>query len=319
MTSMTKAEKAVREAARRLLKENKIDIIIGHERGTLPLLTTPCFISDPKEVNRLVWDATCQNNLAKYITKIEGKIGVVAKACDARSIVALIVEKQIDRGDINIIGIPCSGVIDRKKIEAKLHGKELLKASIKDDHITLKGEDFERNLPVKELMDDSCQSCKHRNPPVYDVLVGDEPPKNKNDHEFTSASMIEAKPREERWIYFKRELSKCIRCYACRSVCPLCYCEDCFVDQNMPTWLGKTDSISDIIVYHIVRVLHSAGRCVDCGACSRACPMGIDLRGLTQKMVKLVRELYGFEAGLSLEDAPPLTTFKIDDPQEFIK
>ena len=87
----------------------------------------------------------------------------------------------------------------------------------------------------------------------------------------------------------------------------------------MPTWLGKTDNISDTMVYHIVRVFHAAGRCVDCGACSRACPVGIDLREQTQKMVELVKELYGFEAGLNLEDLPPLATFKQDDPQDFIR
>ena len=87
----------------------------------------------------------------------------------------------------------------------------------------------------------------------------------------------------------------------------------------MPTWLDKTDNISDIMVYHIVRILHMAGRCVDCGACSRACPLGIDLRSIVQKMVKLIKELYDFETGLTLEEVPPLTTYKQDDPQEFIK
>jgi Fe-S oxidoreductase len=87
----------------------------------------------------------------------------------------------------------------------------------------------------------------------------------------------------------------------------------------MPTWLGKTDALSDVLVYHFVRVFHMAGRCVDCGACSRACPVGIDLRELTQKMVQLVKDEYGFEAGLSLDAPPPLTTFQQDDAEEFIK
>lgn len=315
---MTEDEKTLRETAKKLLEEKRVDLIIGYERGTLPLRTTPCFISNAKDVDKLVWDATCENNLAKYLLDRKGKVGVVAKGCDARSIVACIIEKQIDRNRVFIIGIPCSGIIDRKKVEAELDGKEILEARIDNDHIILKGSDFEKNLPVNDFLDDSCLSCKHRNPPLYDVLVGDRVPE-KMDDEFVGTSRNETKSGDERWEYFTKELSKCIRCYACRNVCPLCYCEECFVDQSMPTWLGKTDNLSDTMLYHIVRVFHTAGRCVDCAACSHACPMGINLRELTQRMVKLVKELYGFEAGLSLEDVPPLTTFKQDDPQEFIK
>ncbi|UCH02273.1 MAG: 4Fe-4S dicluster domain-containing protein [Candidatus Bathyarchaeota archaeon] len=316
---MTEAEQSMRKTARKLLEEKKVAMIIGYEKGTLPLRTTPCFISDTKEVDRLVWNATCANNLAKYIIDSKGKVGIIAKGCDARSIVTCIVEKQIDRENVFIIGLPCAGIIDRKKIETELDEQEILEAKINDDHIILKGENFERQFAVKSIIDDSCLSCKYRNPPIYDVLVGEKVPDSMGDDKFISASRNESKSDEERWELFTKELNKCIRCYACKNVCPLCYCNECFVDQNMPTWLGKTDNPSDTMVYHIIRILHTAGRCVDCGTCSRACPMGINLRALTQKMVKLVKELYGFDAGLSIEDVPPLATFKQDDPQEFIQ
>jgi len=316
---MTEAEKTIREVAKKLLEEKKVDVIIGYEKGTLPLRISPCFVSDAKDVDRLVWNATCENNLTKYLTDRKGKAGVVAKGCDARSIVACIIEKQIPRENVFIIGLPCSGVIDRKKVEAELDGKEVFEAKIDEGHIILKGDGFERKILVKDFLDDTCLSCKHRNPPLYDVLVGDKVSEEMDKDEFISASRNEAKSSEERWKHFMKELGKCIRCYACRNVCPLCYCEECLVDQNMPPWMGKTDNISDTMVYHIVRVFHTAGRCVDCGACSRACPMGIDLRELTQKIVKLVKELYGFEAGFSLEEVPPLATFRQDDPQEFIR
>ncbi len=72
------------------------------------------------------------------------------------------------------------------------------------------------------------------------------------------------------------------------------------------------------MLYQIGRIFHQAGRCVDCGACVRACPMGIDLRAFTYKLVKDVRELFGYEAGISLDELPPLTTFKLEDKQEFM-
>ena len=317
---MAESEKLVRETARRLLEEGKVDLVIGYERGTLPLRVTPCFISDVEDSDRLVLDVTCDSNLAKYLIGREGKVGIVAKGCDARSIVACIAEKQIDRDNVFIIGVPCSGVIDRKKVEAAVDGKDILEAKLDGDNIALKGNGFERSFQAKDFLDDSCLSCNRRNPSLYDVLVGNKVPEvTDDDVELSGPSALDLKPSAERWNYFTKELNKCIRCYACRNVCPLCYCQECFVDQNMPTWLGKSDNISDTMVYHIVRVFHLIGRCVDCGACSRACPMGIDLRKLTQKMIKLVKEFYGFEAGLNSEDIPPLATFKQDDPQEFIK
>ena len=316
---MTNLEDQIKEHARRLLDEKKADLIIGYEKGSLPLRSTPCFVSNADDVERLVWDPTCGINLAKYLFEREEKIGIVAKGCDARSIVVGIVENQIPRGNLTIIGIPCQGVLDLKKIDTALSGREILEASIKDDKILVKGNGFEQTLPVGEFLHDSCLSCKHRNPPVYDILVGEKLPETADTDEFTDVSTLEAISSEERWEYFSEELGKCIKCYACRNVCPLCYCKECFADETMPSWCGKTTDLSDTIVYHVVRAFHVAGRCVDCGACSRACPMNIDLRLLTKKTEKIVKELYNYEPGLSLEEQPVLGTFEENDPEEFIK
>ncbi len=272
-----------------------------------------------EDVQKLVWNASCDANLSKYLVGRTEKVGVVAKGCDARAIAVCAVEKQISRENVVIIGVPCLGLIDRKKVEAKLDGKEALEATVEGEQIKVKGEGFEFVLPKKGFICDSCLTCRHRNPPIYDVFVGEKVPETTDVDEFTRVSDLESKSAEERWVHFKEELSKCVRCYACRNVCPLCYCKTCFVDQTMPAWFGKTNDLSDTMIYHIVRAFHVAGRCVDCGACSRACPMDIDLRELVKKTEKIMKERYNYEAGLSLEEIPPLGEFKTDDSQEFIK
>jgi len=316
---MENVEESIREIARKLLSEKKVDLIIGYEQGSLPLRTTPCFIDKIEDVQRLVWNACCDANLSKYVIGRKEKVGIIAKGCDARSMVVCIVEKQVPRENVVIIGVPCLGVIDRKKVESKLEGKEILEAMVEDEEIRVKGEDFEVVLPKKDFLCDSCVTCKYRNPPIYDVFAGEKVPEISDVDEFAEISKIESMSAEERWEHFKEELSKCIRCYACRNVCPLCYCNVCFVDQTMPAWFGKTTDLSDTIIYHIVRTFHVAGRCVDCGACSRACPMDINLRELVKKTEKIVKERYGYEAGLSLEEVPPLGEFKMEDAQEFIQ
>ncbi|MFB0558257.1 MAG: 4Fe-4S ferredoxin [Candidatus Bathyarchaeia archaeon] len=311
-------EDRIMEVAGRLLRDGEVDLIIGYERGTVPLRSTPCFAKDPEDIDKLIWDPTCDINLAKYLQGREERIGILAKGCDARSIAVCASEGQVEMGKIVILGLPCQGVINRKKIEAEMAGKEILDAIITDENITVKGEGFEEELPTKEFLDDSCLSCRHRNPPVYDVLIGEPLPEVAQANEYAEVDELESRSAGERWAHFVEEIGDCIRCYSCRNVCPMCYCKECFVDETIPAWFGKTNDITDTLIYHLVRAIHLTGRCVDCGACSRACPMDINLRALTKKAEKIARERFDFEAGLDPEETPVLGAFKQEDSEEFI-
>ncbi|MFH1673581.1 MAG: 4Fe-4S dicluster domain-containing protein [Pseudomonadota bacterium] len=307
----------IREIAERLLQEGKVDMVIGFRKGTLPMMNEPCFAKSPEQIKNLVWDSNCGINLANYLTGRKEKIGVVAKGCDSRNIVTHIIENKIKRDQLFIIGVPCKGMIDRRKI-ASMFGKEIKEVVEEKDKIIVKGSDFEKIFKKAEVLQENCAICIHRNPVVYDELAGDLVEEQKDVDRYEDVRRIKTMPAEEKWNYFDNLVSDCIRCYACRNACPLCYCPTCFVDESRPQWVGKSIDPTDIRTFHFLRAYHCAGRCTDCGACERACPMGIKVRTFTKKLEKDCFELYGWEAGMSLDERPPLDVYRPNDP-DFIK
>ena len=293
-------------------------MVIGFRKGTVVMMNEPCFVKASEDIDNLVWDSNCGINLANYLTNRTEKIGIVAKGCDSRNIVTHIIENKIKREQVIIIGVPCKGMIDRHKIEAMAEG-EITEVIEADDTIKIKGDGFEKTLDKQKVLQQNCAICIHRNPVIYDELVSDEVNEQEDVDRYSDVRHIETMSPDEKWDFFEDLFSTCIRCYACRNACPLCYCPTCFVDESRPQWVGKSQDPTDIRTFHFLRAYHCAGRCTDCGACERACPMGIKVRLLTKKLEKDCLELFDWEAGMTLEKRPPLDTYRPNDPDEFIK
>jgi len=312
-------------AVRKIIEEKKADLVIGWKQGTLPGTATPLFIETPEEVSELIFDSTCRNNLTSYLTKDKRKlskdykkIGVIVKGCDARSVVLYAVENQIKRENVFIIGVPCSGVYEKKKLRSVAGGREILSVRKSGIIVTVKGYDYEISVPEKDVLSDSCIFCRYPDAREYDIFIGEPRKEVEVDGEFSVIEDFAKKSAEERWEYIKAEYSKCIRCYACRNVCPSCYCNECFVDQNSPKWIGKAPETSDSIVFHLIRNIHIAGRCVDCGSCVTACPVDVDLRIMNKKVEKEIKERFNYTAGLDINEKPVMATFCEHENQDFI-
>ncbi len=331
-TKNQEIETSMRDLARNLLSEKKVDVIIGYTQGTVPLSSSPIMITKEEDVDKLTWNNLCYVNLAKYLVPQipqlvdpEGgnlKIGIISKGCVGRALIHLAVEKQINLDNIKIIGIPCNGIINRKKIEKEIGEKEILEVSASGNDIVVKGKDFEQKFPFDDYINELCKVCKVKSPPtkasLTEACIGECQEVTSVEDDFADISDFESKTSEEKWDYIKNLLEPCTRCYACREACPMCYCSLCFVDQNKPIWFGKTTDLSDIIVFHLIRAMHLAGRCVACGACSSVCPMGIDLNIITRKLEKIVKERFDFTSGIDNETLPPMMAFSMDDSEEFM-
>ena len=314
---MSTLEQGIQKQIADWLRSGEIELFIGYEAGTVPLQATPAFIRRPEDVGRLIWDATCENNLAVFLPKYKGKkVGIMVKGCDARAVVGLIQERQAVREDLRIVGVSCPGVVDPKKVAERLGVavEDIEEAKVEGSQVLVDGQ----SLPLEEVIYDLCQACDRHNPIIFDVHLGEEIPEDPERDPFAHVREIEALSPEERWERFRQEVERCNLCYACRNACPLCYCNICFVDRTMPRWVYQTTRPEDVQFFQIMRTFHLAGRCVGCGACTRACPQGVNLRLFLDKLRKDTLELFGYDAGVDPEAKPPLTTYREDDYNDFI-
>ncbi len=309
---------AIRETARKLLQDGKIDVFIGYKKGSVPMANEPGLISEADQAENLYWDSNCGMNLCNYLTKRKDKIGIIANGCISRNIVTHITENQISRDQLYIVGLPCTGIIDHRVVQREVK-REILEFEETGEAFSVKGNGWEETFSKKDFLRSNCAVCTHRNPVIYDEMVADPVAEQNNIITYEDVAQIEEMNSEKKWDYFTGLIDKCLRCYACRNACPLCYCPTCFVDESQPQWVGKSIDPIDTMTFHIVRAYHCAGRCTDCGACEQACPVGIHVRQFTKKLNKDALELFSWEAGLDPDQRPPLDMYRPDDNNDFIK
>ncbi len=139
------------------------------------------------------------------------------------------------------------------------------------------------------------KQCLCRKPyPEEDIILGD-PIKEVFSSEEAMA-FIENLPLEERKNFWNAHFERCIKCYGCRNICPLCFCADCSLED--PMLIEKSPSLPpELPIFHLVRAFHMAGRCIDCGLCEEACPANIPLRILYKKVNNVVEKNLGYVTG----------------------
>ncbi|MBQ2601239.1 MAG: 4Fe-4S dicluster domain-containing protein [Treponema sp.] len=303
--------------AKELLAEGKVQKVVGWKKGLFDDDITPGVFSSAEELDRdFVFNVNCKANLSKYLVKITREIEiqksttrmnntmakqrdpnaedkpipqevvlVFLKPSDTYSFTQLLKENRITRGDVYAIGVPCQDT---------LNGGEV------------------------------CDSCAGKKHVSCDELIGvDEAAEAEiepNVKRMEEVAKLEAMTADERYAFWQSQFSRCIRCNACRNVCPACTCEKCVFDNNNLYTSQKVAQTSfEEDLFHIIRAWHVAGRCTDCGECSRVCPQNIPLYLLNRKFIKDINEIYGdYQAGADMESKPAMLRFNEEDPETTI-
>jgi ferredoxin len=309
-----------------LLENGTVTRAIGWRKGDLGYNPEPAYFNTVDDLENFVYDGFCGANLSKMMieaSKLEGKTLVCLKPCDTYSFNQLIKEHRVDRDKAYIIGVACKGKLDAEKIKALgIKGiTSVSGAEIEGDAETLKFDTIygEKECAYSDVMLERCHVCKGKEHKVFDEVIGESKDTSTGDR-FDEVAKIEAMSPEEKFAFFQNELSKCIRCNACRNACPACSCRKCVFDSTKfdSSQKANVDSFEEKM-FHIIRAFHVAGRCTDCGECSRVCPQGIPLHLFNRKFIKDINEFYGeYQAGEDAKAIAPLTNFTFDDVEPSI-
>jgi len=301
----------------------ELETVIGWTQGYDLLHTTPVFVRDANSISKLIWNPFCSQNLTGYLVKTPAvqatdkakKIGVCVKGCDSRSLVALIQEKFVSRDSLYILGFPCHGVIDWHRVMLKVPATGIQAATVEDGQLILEHNGGLQRLELADVLARKCLRCVYPNPVIHDTLIGKvATPLVTVENAYRDVEGLEQQSLAERLDFWRSELDRCMRCYACRNACPLCVCQErCIAETREPKWLTQYMSISEKYLFHFIHALHLAGRCTECGECERVCPMEIPVTLMKEELSKIIRELLGYEAGVNLEAVPPLLTFSPDE------
>ncbi len=312
--------------AKELLADGTVVRVLGWKVGDLAYNPEPAFFSKEEDLEDFVYNGFCGANLSKHMieaSKLDGKTLVFLKPCDTYSFNQLIKEHRVDREKTFIVGVGCKGKLDIENIRNQgikgiesISGMELTDACDTLEIKTLYGD---KTCTYASALLERCTVCKGKEHQIYDELIG-ESVDTATEDKFAEVAAIEAMSSEEKFAFFQKELSKCIRCNACRNACPACNCRKCVFDSDKfdSAQKANVDTFEEKM-FHIIRAFHVAGRCTDCGECSRVCPQGIRLHLFNRKFIKDINEFYGdFQAGADSETKGPLTNFELDDVEPSI-
>ena len=278
----------------------------------------------------------------------EKPVAVLLKPCESRAAVELVKLRQINLENVLLIARDCPGTVEPETFEEKPSDTLPSFSDFSEDELR----------PV-------CRMCEFPTAPVADINIGTfgadgdiilEAKTEKGEEmlkhisldqelEDTSARDKALKAeKKKRTAYMEKNLAAlkeevtgidnlvkffaaCVNCHNCRSMCPVCYCNECFFDSatfhfegpRYEEWIKRRGLLQmprDEMLFHLGRMNHIGLSCVACGMCEQACPHDIRVAQLFTLISTTAQKELDIHAGISLSDPLPLATYR---EEEFCK
>jgi coenzyme F420-reducing hydrogenase delta subunit/ferredoxin len=294
--ALTALRSHLRRAAASALEDGRAMAVLGLGRSSRGRPHAPLVVTNAVDCQQLEWGVGWGGSPASYLAaaaREHGRVAVVARACELGGVIGLAREGQVARDRLVIIGVQCLGASDGDRLA-------------------------DRCARCSGAPDGSCDVVVTPAGAVAGTGSPGEAERRPGDPRDRQIAYLESLPHAQRWGFWQRQLARCLRCYACRAVCPLCYCSSCVAEKHRPQWVSTAIDSRGNTAWNVIRALHLAGRCSGCDECTRACPADIRLDLLNRKLTQEVEERYG-QIGLSLEERSALVDFRMEDGEEFIR
>lgn len=233
-----------------------------------------------------------------------GRVGLIGRTCDVRAAIELAKRNQVNLDDIYTIGIACTE--PRKCLSGETRGN-----CLRCQHFIPTMADLNCVLAEKATI---VEAMNDKGAKALAVATVEEVAAFDPGYDFDQLRRAAAEHQEkdfavknlsfaEKLSYWFSQFDKCLKCYGCRNVCPICYCKECVLEGDRGIVPGG--EIPPAKLFHLTRLAHVADSCLNCGQCDSACPMDIPISRLYHMLHQDLCALFGHESGMDM-NPPPL-------------
>lgn len=278
------------------------------------------------------------------------KIAAVLRPCEIRAAVELSKMQQTDLENIFLISLDCYGVVPlsdyledktKKPVDKESDLRPLCRLC---ENFSLPGEE---NSQIVDLFFGSYGVPEENVLVIPESTDGEEVLKSlgmetkadikdwsakvtslkKNRSKARKKTLAELKEKVSGLDGLTEAFSRCMECYNCRSVCPICYCRLCFVEKGTTTdtaenYLLRAEAkgamriLPEPLLFHLGRMAHMSLSCVSCGMCEDVCPVDIPVGQIFSLVSAETRAIFDYLPGRNPEEELPYKRFELEELTE---